>query len=316
MDFKAKFIEALETNNRELMRRIPKTELHTHTGLNGNREFLYKKAGKWINPINTTLSSLDEMHRWVSENMGDMFSGIEGEKTLVEACFEQTKYDSIAVINIGEDVWAHNAIFNGNMERLISIWQNANETFSPETKLIFQVGLSRHVPVKLLEEWAAPFFEEDCFASIDLYGDELAQPIESFVPLYRKAKEKGYILRAHVGEWGTADDVVKAAELLELDEVQHGIAAATSQAAMNFLADNKIRLNVCPTSNIRLGRVQSMKMHPIRTLFDNGISVTVNSDDLLVFGSTVSDEFFELYNCGLFSALELNTIRERSFDTI
>src|SRR5690349_23185966 len=101
-------------------------------------------------------------------------------------------------------------------------------------------------------------------------------------------------LKAHVGEWGTADDVWRAVEVLELDEVQHGIAAANSPAVMRFLADHSIRLNVCPTSNILLGRVARLQDHPIRKLFDAGVKVTVNSDDEIVFGAGVSEEFLRL----------------------
>ena len=140
------------------------------------------------------------------------------------------------------------------------------------------------------------------FYSIDLSGDELAQPIDNFVPIYRKAKRYGLRLKAHIGEWGTAEDVVRGVELLELDEVQHGIAAAGSQAAMDFLVDKKIRLNICPTSNLRLGLVESLENHPIRVLFRHGVDVTVNSDDVLVFDSDVSKEYLRLYRHGVLTA--------------
>jgi adenosine deaminase len=130
-----------------------------------------------------------------------------------------------------------------------------------------------------------------------------------FVPLYRRAKAAGLRLKAHVGEWGTADDVWRAVESLELDEVQHGIAAASSPAAMRFLADAGVRLNVCPTSNVLLGRVARMKEHPIRRLFDAGIRVTVGSDDPLVFGTSLSGEFLALFDAGVLTAAELDAIR-------
>ena len=77
--------------------------------------------------------------------------------------------------------------------------------------------------------------------SIDLYEDELAQPIENFIPIYRRAKEERLCLKAHIGEWGTAEDVVRGVEALRLDEVQHGIAAAESEEAIQFLKDRGIR---------------------------------------------------------------------------
>jgi adenosine deaminase len=96
---------------------------------------------------------------------------------------------------------------------------------------------------------------------------------------------------------------------LELDEVQHRIAAAESKPLMRFLADSKILLNICPTSNLMLGRVESLTKHPIRKLFDAGVKVTVNTDDVLVFGQGVSEEFLNLYRAGVFNAAELNQIR-------
>lgn len=76
--------------------------------------------------------------------------------------------------------------------------------------------------------------------------------IENFKGIYRRAKKEGLRLKAHVGEWGTAKDIRTAVEELELDEVQHGIAAAGDESVIRFLAENKIRLNITPTSNVLL----------------------------------------------------------------
>jgi adenosine deaminase len=156
----------------------------------------------------------------------------------------------------------------------------------------------------------APFLELGFWRSLDTSGDELAQPSAVFKSLYRTAKGAGLRLKAHVGEWGGAYSVQRAVEELELDEVQHGIAAAQSTSVMKFLADNRIRLNVCPTSNVLLGRVASLAEHPIRKLYDAGVKVTVNTDDVLMFGESVSNEFLNLYRAGLFSAAELDVIRQ------
>ena len=79
---------------------------------------------------------------------------------------------------------------------------------------------------------------------------------------------------------------------------------------MKWLSDNKIQLNVCPTSNVLLSRVENYKVHPIRKLYDNGIKVTINTDDMLIFDQSVSEEFFNLYNAGVFNSTELNEIRK------
>jgi adenosine deaminase len=91
--------------------------------------------------------------------------------------------------------------------------------------------------------------------------------------------------------------------------VQHGIAAADSPQVMAELARLGVRLNICPTSNLKLGRVASLRDHPIRRLYDSGVRVSVNTDDPLVFGCSLSGEFLALFQAGLFTAAELDEIR-------
>lgn len=100
-----------------------------------------------------------------------------------------------------------------------------------------------------------------------------------------------------------------AIQVLEPDTIQHGIVAAESKDLMHRLAQDGITLNICPTSNLRLRRVESYGTHPIRTLFDAGVSVTINSDDIMLFESNVTDEYFQLFDHEVFSANELNSIR-------
>jgi adenosine deaminase len=115
--------------------------------------------------------------------------------------------------------------------------------------------------------------------------------------------------KAHVGEFGSAEDVLEACEVLELQEVHHGIAAVQSIPVMSWLARNKIQLNIWPTSNIMLGRVEGYREHPIRILYEHGIPVTINTDDLLIFNQSVSQEYMNLFQAGLMTAEELDEIR-------
>jgi len=119
-------------------------------------------------------------------------------------------------------------------------------------------------------------------------------------------------LKAHVGEFGGAAEIRRTVELLELDEVQHGIAACESVEVMRWLAANRTRLNVCPTSNVMLDAVSHLAAHPVRLLYDNGIPVTINTDDPMIFDQSVSDEYRNLYRAGVFSAAELDEIRRAS----
>jgi len=101
----------------------------------------------------------------------------------------------------------------------------------------------------------------------------------------------------------------KAVEVLGLSEVHHGINASTSMETMRFLADNHIQVNVCPSSNVMLGYAKDYTMHPIKTLVENGVKVTINTDDLLIFDSPIENEYLKLYQAGTLSAEQLDEIR-------
>jgi adenosine deaminase len=79
---------------------------------------------------------------------------------------------------------------------------------------------------------------------------------------------------------------------------------------MRFLADNQIQLNVCPSSNVMLGYAENYKDHPIKVLYENGVKVTINTDDLLLFDSSIENEYLLLYQAGALTAEQLDEIRK------
>lgn len=303
------FTEALKSGDSENKRRFPKADLHNHFVLGGSRDYLFSKTGYEIKPITKPLDSMSEMDAWSGKYIGDRFNSSEGRKLLIEATFAQAKADGVSLLEIGEDVWGLGEFFRNDIGELIATFQEANELIAPEIELRLQIGLSRHCPVDYLEDCLKHFWRHREFYSIDLYGDEQAQPIENFIPIYEKAAQNGLVLKAHVGEWGTAQDIVTAVEALHLDEVQHGIAAVQDEDVVGFLAENRIRLNITPSSNVLLGRAPDMAHHPIAQLYRKGVDVTINSDDVLIFDSDVSKEYFRLYQSGCLTAEELDDIR-------
>ena len=150
------------------------------------------------------------------------------------------------------------------------------------------------------------------FKSIDLYGDEDACALDSAVPFFARARSAGMKLKAHLGEFGGAARLRDHADRLGVSEVQHGIAAAESEDVMSWLVSNRIRLNVCPSSNVMLGAASSLASHPVRVLVDHGVAVTINTDDPMIFGQSVSQEYLNLFDAGVLSADELDAIRVKS----
>ena len=304
------FIAALEQRDLGKIRSFPKSDLHNHFVLGGSREYLWQMTGVQIKPIHGSLSSMDEMHAWNRDNLGKRFDTPEMRRILIGATVQQASDDGVTVLEIGEDVWGLREFFHNDIDELVEAFTTAQREIAPNIELRLQIGLSRHCPIGYLEDCLSHFWGNTAFYSIDLYGDEFAQPIENFKTIYRRAKQEGLRLKAHVGEWGSADDVRRAVEELELNEVQHGISAIQDKKVVRFLADYRIRLNITPSSNVLLGRVKSMADHPIRRLYRSGVDVTINSDDILIFDSDVSKEYLRLYESGCLLAEELDDIRQ------
>jgi adenosine deaminase len=199
--------------------------------------------------------------------------------------------------------------FLGGMTHFIETMEALRAGFAPDTRFYPELALGREQDVGAVASRLDEVLSYGWFKSIDICNNELAQPIRPFQKIYRLAKDMGLTLKAHVGEFGTAEDVLEACQALELNEVHHGIAAAASEPVMHWLSRNKIRLNVCPTSNVMLQRVKSYGEHPIKILYGHGIPVTINTDDLLIFNQSVSQEYLNLFQAGLMSAAELDDIR-------
>ncbi len=301
------FRQALRADDLDLVRTVPKADLHSHAGAGIDPVSVAKIVGGEFRPLDHKLTSMAEMHAWAKENL-EFDTKLEPQ--MLEAAFARGVWDGLVRYELGYDVW--NITVHGSAEKVTDRLRRAHERGAPDIEWIPQLGISRHCRVEDIRRWMEPFLNLRFYRTLDLSGDEFAQPIENFKPLYRLAKTSGLRLKAHVGEWGDADSVWRAVEELELEEVQHGIAAADSPATMRFLADNRIRLNICPTSNLMLSRVQSLARHPIRKLFDAGIRVTINTDDMIMFGQSVSHEFVNLYRAGCLNEKELDEVRENA----
>jgi adenosine deaminase len=300
------FQQALKAEDLEAVRRFPKADLHNHGWAGADPAAVAAILGRSLAPLDHRLISMAEMHAWAHDHFGNPDSSLRPQ--LFEAAFARAARDGLVRYEIGDDVWA--ITLDGSADTVTNILKRAHQRGAPGVEWFPQLAMSRHCRIEDIRRWMEPFLALRVYRTLDLSGDEFAQPIENFKPLYRLAKSNGLRLKAHVGEWGDADSVQRAVEELELDEVQHGIAAADSPAVMRFLADQRIRLNICPTSNLMLSRVETLASHPIRKLFDAGVRVTVNTDDMAMFGQSVSHEFLNLYKAGCLNEKELDQIRE------
>ncbi len=130
---------------------------------------------------------------------------------------------------------------------------------------------------------------------IGLGGSEQRYPPKPFKTVYRLAKEKGFHIVAHAGEAAGPKSVWDAIQYLGVERIGHGVRSIEDPWLVETLKENQIPLEICVTSNLKTGVFPSIEAHPVKYFFDNGLFVTINSDDPTMFGATITDEYLLLY---------------------
>ncbi|MEU5944967.1 adenosine deaminase [Micromonospora sp. NPDC047465] len=131
----------------------------------------------------------------------------------------------------------------------------------------------------------------DGLISFGLGGPEIGVPRPQFKPYFDRARAAGLRSVPHAGETTGPQTVWDALRDLGAERIGHGISAAQDPELLAHLAEHRIGMEVCPTSNVRTRAVATIDEHPLRQLVDAGLLVTINSDDPPMFGTTLNDEY-------------------------
>jgi aminodeoxyfutalosine deaminase len=121
-------------------------------------------------------------------------------------------------------------------------------------------------------------------------GDELRGPAHWFSDVFAFARDGGLHLVAHAGETAGPDSVLGALAI-GAERIGHGIAAAKDPVLMARLREDQIPLEVCISSNVCTGAVACLEEHPVRTLYDAGVPITIHTDDPAFFHTTLTREY-------------------------
>ena len=133
---------------------------------------------------------------------------------------------------------------------------------------------------------------------LTLGGAEHLYPPEPFGRVYAMAREGGLRTTVHAGEALGPESVWHALRTLAVERVGHGVRAVEDPALVRHLAECQIPLEICPTSNICTGVYSSLQEHPVRTLFEAGVPISINTDDPTFFGLSLAEELAGLRELG------------------
>lgn len=308
------FCQGLMENDVSKLLQAPKSDIHNHSTKGCRRAWLEERLNRRFAPPPERFNGLAGMQEWFTASIKPYCKNCEGLILRWEGAFAEAKRNNITrlAMNFG----APEIDLIGGIDAFAHLIGRFHQAYCPDT--VFEPEITYVSSCNAAQEAAKidQYLSTGFFKSIDVCGGENIQPLEAFLPLYRKAARYRLIRKMHVGESGSAEDVRRAVDVLELSEVHHGINAAASKDVMRFLAENQIQLNVCPSSNVMLGYAADYRNHPIRVLYEHGVKVTINTDDLLIFDSSIENEYLLLYQAGAFSADQLDGIRMTGLNAI
>ena len=141
------------------------------------------------------------------------------------------------------------------------------------------------------KELAACLAHRDKLVAIDLAGDELGFPGELFTDHFRKVRDAGMRVTVHAGEAAGPESMWQAIRDLGAERIGHGVKAIQDPALMAYLAEHRIGIESCLTSNIQTTTVASLSDHPIRQFLAAGVLACLNTDDPAVEGIDLPHEY-------------------------
>jgi adenosine deaminase len=309
----------------ELLRRMPKAELHMHIEGSLEPELMFALAKR--NNVALRFPSEQALRdAYVFNNLQE-FLDIYHEGTMVlktEADFydmtcaylARAQADNVLHTEIFFDTQTHTGhgldaatVING----LHRACADAPAKFGMTASLIlcFLRHLSEEEAFACLEE-ALPL--RDKIVGIGLASSEVGHPPEKFARVYARCRELGFRLVAHAGEEAPPAYIWSALDVLKVERIDHGVQAIHDAALMQRLAKDRIPLTVCPLSNLKLRVFPTLAQHNLGRMLDAGIMATVNSDDPAYFGGYVNENFTQTFAALGLTSQHAYQLARNSFD--
>lgn len=312
-------------NQIELIRALPKAELHVHIEGTFEPELMFAIAQR--NQIQIPYQSVEEVKQAYNFHNLQSFLDIyyAGANVLVHeqdfydlawAYFEKCAEDRVVHTEMFFDPQTHTergVEFATVLAGLKRACEDAKAKLGISSQLImcFLRHLSEEKAFETLEQ-ALPF--KDDIIAIGLDSSEVGHPPSKFERVFAKAREAGFLIVAHAGEEGPPEYIWEALDLLKVNRIDHGVRSEEDEQLMTRLIAEKMPLTVCPLSNLKLCVVNDMADHNIRRLLQKGVHVTVNSDDPSYFGGYMNDNFIAIQQALDLSNEELKQLAINSFE--
>ena len=290
----------------DLLRAMPKTELHMHIEGSLEPELIFQLAKR--NQVQIPYSSVEVLRAAYAFTDLQSFLDIyyAGASVLLQepdfydmawAYFLKAQADNLVHAELFFDPQTHTArqvpmatVINGLHRACVDAHTKLG--ISASLIMCFLRHLSEEEALQTLEQ-AKPHLDK--IIGVGLDSSERGHPPEKFERVFAQALALGLHVVAHAGEEGPPAYIWGALDLLKAERIDHGVQAIHDAALMQRLAQERIPLTVCPLSNQKLCVFPNLADHNLGAMLDQGLCVMLNSDDPAYFGGYLNDNFLQTF---------------------
>lgn len=309
--------------NRSLIQALPKAELHLHLEGTIEPETLVELSHQHdIVPL--TLEEAQKLYEYPDFHGFMMAFKAVTQRLLTAADFELIVYRMMerlhrqnvlhaeVYISVGVVHWRQHE-FEPLFEGIERGRERGAQDFGVSVFWIFDAV--RHFgtePAQKVFELAMRYKDRHVIG-VGIGGDERRGPAEPFRALYVDAARNGLRRTAHAGET-TGPESMWDALNIGAERLGHGLAAIQDNDLMQVLAERQIPIEICLTSNVRTGCLRDIQQHPVRRMFEEGLLLTINSDDPAMFHTSLTREYEIAQNVFGFTDEHLRELARNSFE--
>jgi aminodeoxyfutalosine deaminase len=311
--------------------RMPKVNLHTH--LEGTIQPATLLTLAHRNNIALPATDENELRAFFAFRDFDHFIKVY---TLITSCLEKQADYELVAYEFGRQCQAHNVRYaevtfsiETNCELSGLPWRTilnalnkgrirAERDFQVSWQWVFDIVRDHPETQQDILEIVKQTGKEGVVA-LGLTGHEVVEPAKIFESTFLEAKRCNIKRTIHAGELNGPSSIWDALRLLHANRIGHGVRAIQDPALMDYLVKEQIPLELCPTSNIRLGIFPDFAHHPLRALWDAGVCITVNDDDPALFNTDMTQEYQVLvdhfgFDTDMLEKISLNAIHVSFLD--
>jgi adenosine deaminase/aminodeoxyfutalosine deaminase len=301
---------------------LPKAELHLH--LEGSIDSATLLELRQLHGKAGTLAEVEELYQYQDfagflnsfKNITANLEAPSDYELITHRLMQRLKEENIlhaeVYVSVGVNLWRKqdfDAIFEG-MERGRA---RGERDFGVSLLWIFDaVRQFGAVEAQRVAEIAVRL-KSGSVVGFGIGGDEQKAGPELFRDVYAFAADHGMRLTAHAGESAGPDSIWGALNL-RAERIGHGLTAAQDPELIEELSTRQVPIEICLTSNLRTGCCKSLAEHPVRDYFDQGVMITLNTDDPAIFGTSLNREYQIAQDNFAFTDEHLRELARNSFE--